>query len=182
MEDYAYILDYLIQGHPDNRKFKREPISYALGESEFKLLELVPKPNANLQIGDRIYIGKDLDDRVEILHVKRRIGYPDLTSTAQAELPYIIEEIVLANEARYIEFYNNAQPISTRFHMLELLPGLGKKTMFAILEERKKSAFESFKEVEKRVSSIHQPHKLVCKRIELEISDAKQKYHLFAAK
>ncbi len=182
MEDYAYILDFLIQGHPDTRTFKREPIAYGLGDNEFKLLELVPKPKARLQIGDRIYIGKDLELREKILHVKRRVGYKQLTSTAQSELPYIIEEIVEDKEERFIEFFNGAQPISTRYHMLELLPGLGKKTLFAVLEERKKSEFESFEEIEERVSAIHQPQKLICKRIELEVSDPKQKYHLFAAK
>ena len=37
MEDHARILDHLPQGHPDQSKFRREPLSYALGEAEFKL-------------------------------------------------------------------------------------------------------------------------------------------------
>jgi len=50
--------------------FKREPVAYALGEDQFKLFELVPKMGVNLNTGDRVYIGKDLDLRQEVLHVK----------------------------------------------------------------------------------------------------------------
>jgi putative nucleotide binding protein len=182
MEDYAFILDYLAQGHPDARKFHREPIAYALGESEFKLLELVIKPDAVLNIGDRIYIGKELEKRDKILHVKRRVSYSEITNAGQNELPFIIAEIVKLHEQRFVRFYNESQPISTRFHMLELLPGLGKKTMWAILEERKKAPFQSFEDLLKRLPSVHHPEKLVARRIELELSDPNQKYHLFAAK
>ena len=84
MEDYAHILDYFPQGHPESKKFRREPIALAVGESEFKLFELIPKPDAIISIGDRVYIGKDLDKRDKIAHVKRRIGYEELSNAAKA--------------------------------------------------------------------------------------------------
>ena len=182
MEDYAYVLDYLPQGHPDNKRFKREPVAFGLGESGFKILELIPKPSIILEIGERLYIGKDMELRDKILHVKRRISYDEMTTTAQKEVSFIIEEIVKTNEERFIKFYNEAHAISTRFHMLELLPGLGKKTMWAILNEREKVPFESFEDMAKRVTAVHQPEKLICKRILLELSDNTQKYHLFVMK
>ena len=101
MEDYAHILDFLSKGHPDSFRYHREPVAYALGESEFKLLELVPKPTETLQIGDRVYIGKDMEKRDRIQHVKRRISYTDLSSSAQSELPYVILELVRRNEERF---------------------------------------------------------------------------------
>ena len=64
----------------------------------------------------------------------------------------------------------------------ELLPGLGKKTMWAIIEERKKSLFESFEDLETRVTSLHKPDQLIARRIEDELSDPDQKYHLFVAR
>lgn len=182
MEDFAYILDYLAQGPPDSRRFKREPVAYALGETEFKLLELIPKDNATLNIGERTYIGKDLDKREKILHVKRRISYTDLTSAAQSEISYILDDIVGKNEERFVKFYNEAGAISTRYHTLELLPGLGKKTMWAVLDERKKRKFTSFKDIAERISSMHKPEKLIAKRIELEISNPDEKYHIFVAR
>jgi putative nucleotide binding protein len=182
LEDYAYILDYLPQGVPNNRSFKREPVAFGLGEFEFKILELIPKENVLLQIGDRVYIGKDLDKRDKVLHVKRRIRFDDITNTAQTELPYIISEIVKNNEDRFIKFYNDAQAISTRFHMLELLPGLGKKTMWSIIKERKKAPFQNFKEMTDRLGGSLHPEKHLCKRIMVELSDTSQKYHLFVGK
>lgn len=182
MEDYALILDYLPQGHQAQGRFKREPVALALGDTEFKLLELIPKPDILLQIGQRVYIGKEMEQRVEILHVKRRVGFEDLTSAAQNELPYLVEETVRVNEARFVKFFNESQSISTRFHMLELLPGLGKKTMWSIIEERKKSPFLSFLDISKRLPTVHQPEKLICKRIELELSNVNEKYRLFVVK
>ncbi|MGQ9583228.1 MAG: DUF655 domain-containing protein [Thermoplasmatota archaeon] len=182
MEDYAYVLDYLAQGHPDGRKFRREPLAYALGENEFKILELVTKPDAAINIGDYIYVGKELEKRDKILHVKRRVSYSEITNAAQNELPFIITEIVKKQEARFVRFYNESQAISTRFHMLELLPGLGKKMMWAILEERKKKPFESFEDIARRIPALHHPEKHIARRIEVELSDTQQKYHLFVAK
>lgn len=182
MEEYAYILDYLPQGHPESRKFKKEPIAYGVGDTEFKLLELLPKQNASLVVGDRVYIGKNMEKRDTILHVKKRVRYDELTSAAQSELPYIIEEIVKNKEKEFIKFFNEAIPVTTKFHMLELLPGLGKKTMWCIIDERKKKPFKDFDDLKKRVPTLYHPEKLIVDRILKEIMEPDQKYHLFVAK
>ncbi len=162
--------------------FKREPVAYALGEDEFKLFELVPKAGAGLMAGDVVYIGKDVDQRDHILHVKRRVTFEEITAGAQRELPTIIEEIIRKKEDKFLEFYNRAEAITTRFHMLELLPGLGKKSMWAILEERKKGPFTDFEDLSNRVPMVHHPVKLLEKRIFQEIAEPEQKYHLFVAR
>jgi putative nucleotide binding protein len=182
LEDFAHLLDYLPQGLATERTFKREPLAYALGESEFQLFELVPKPNAPLQIGQRVYIGKEAEKRAEIQHVKRRVSFEELTTSAQKELPFVIVDVVKIQEVRFVQFFNEAQAITTRFHMLELLPGLGKKTMWSIIEERKKGKFASFEDMTKRILSVKHPEKLIAKRIEIELSDPGQKYHLFVAR
>lgn len=179
MEDYAYIIDFLPQGHPERKSFKREPIAFGLGENEFKLLELTPQPDAILNVGEKVYIGKDIEKRDKILHVKRRVNFSDITAAGQSELPFIIEDIIKKDEEKFIRFFNEAQAISTRLHMLELLPGLGKKSMWHILEERKKRAFQSFDDLQERVTSLHQPIKLLVKRIIHEMEDTSQKYRLF---
>ena len=43
MESYAYILDYLPGGRQTDRGFHREPVALAVGETELKLFELVPR-------------------------------------------------------------------------------------------------------------------------------------------
>ncbi len=79
-----------------------------------------------------------------------------------------------------MKFFNEAGPITTRMHMLELLPGLGKKLMWAILEEKKKGGlFVSFKSMDERVKPLHQPEKLVVHRIVEELENPSEKYHLF---
>jgi putative nucleotide binding protein len=182
MEDYALIIDYLPQGIPTDKSFRREATTFAIGESEFKLFELVPKAEAVIVIGDRVYIGKEPSLREKIIHVKRRVGYEELTAAAQAELPFVLADIARAQMPRFIKFFNDAQAITTRFHMLELIPGLGKKTMWAILEERKKGPFTSYEDLAKRVPAIKHPEKLIAKRIENELADPAQKYHIFVSR
>ncbi len=114
--------------------------------------------------------------------MKRRVSYEELTAAAQTELPFVVLEIIKQNEARFVKFFNEAQAITTRFHMLELLPGLGKKTMWAIIEERKKGPFKSFEDIAKRVTSLKHPEKVIAKRIEIELSDPSQKYHIFVSR
>ncbi len=180
MEDYVYILDYLPEGRADLPQHRREPVAYGLGENQFTLLELIPKAGANLLVGDRVYIGKDLALRDQIEKVKGRVNYEDVTSGAHGELPYVLEQMIKEQEDKFVKFYNDAPAISTRFHALELLPGLGKKSMTAVIDERRKKKFESFEEIHARVPAIHHPEQLVAKRIELELTDPKQKYHVFA--
>ena len=183
MEDYAYILDYLAQGTSGGGFSKREPVCYAIGDEEFKLFELVPKAGAQVDIGVRTYIGKDTADvkRDIIDHVKRRINYNDLTSNAQAELEYAVNDIVLSKQMRFIRFFNEAEGISMRKHMLEEFPGLGKKSMMAILEERKKGNFKDFSDLSER-TGVKNPEKLIVARIVLEISDPDRKRYLFVSR
>ena len=66
--------------------------------------------------------------------------------------------------------------------MLELLPGLGKKTMWSIIEERKKGTFKDFADISKRVPLAHQIEKHVAQRIEAELQNPDEKYRLFVAR
>jgi putative nucleotide binding protein len=155
-------------------------MAFAIGEQEFKLLELTPKPEVRQMLpGERVYIGKEPELRDKILHVKRRVAHGELTNAAQSELPYVLKEMVRAQSERFVKFYNEAQPVSTRFHMLELLPGLGKKTMWKIIEERKARAFADFDDIAKRVTTLHKPDEAIARRIELELADTQQKYRIF---
>jgi putative nucleotide binding protein len=179
MEDNVYVLDYLAKGRGDLPAFKRNPVVYGIGESQFTFLELIPKRDATFITGERIYVGKDPTMRTKIEKIKGRVNFEDLTSTAHGELPYVLLDIVHNNEARYVKFFNEASAISTRYHVLELLPGLGKKMMIEILDERKKKPFTSFKEMQDRIDFLRSPDKLIAKRIELELTDPNQKYRIF---
>lgn len=179
MEDYVYVLDYLPKGRGDLPPHKRHPTVYGIGENQFTLLELDPKKESTFIVGERIYVGKDPNQRQKIAKIKGRINYEEMTSSAHGEMPYIIIDIVNNNKDRFLKFFNESPAISTRFHVLELLPGLGKKMMHDILEERKKKPFTSFDEMCERIDFLRAPDKLIAKRIELELTDANQKYRLF---
>ena len=124
-------------------------------------------------------LGKEPENRKKIAKIKGRVNYEDMTSTAHGEMPYVILDIVHNQKDRFIKFFNESPAISTRFHVLELLPGLGKKMMHDILEERKKKLFESYEEMCERIDFLRAPDKLISKRIELELTDPNQKYRLF---
>ncbi|HLH85933.1 MAG TPA: DUF655 domain-containing protein [Thermoplasmataceae archaeon] len=182
MEEFAYILDYLPQGRASDKSYHKTPLALAIGENEFKLLELIPRENAVITVGERVYVGKDTSKRDKIISVKRRIAYSDLTNAAMNELPFIVEKLVEAKEKDMIRFFNVAEPINARLHTLELLPGLGNKTMWTIIEERKKKPFESFKDLTDRVKTLHNVQKMIASRIIEELRERNEKHKLFVAK
>lgn len=182
MEEFAYVLDYLPQGRAEDKSYHKTPLALAVGETEFKLLEIIPKPNAVIAIGDRIFIGKDQAKRDKVLSVKRRISYSDLTHAATNELPFTLESIINKRETDFIDFFNKAESISTRLHSLELLPGLGNKTMWNILDERKKKPFGTFNDLTERVKTVHNPQKMIAGRIVVELQERYEKYKLFVAR
>ncbi|KAF5424655.1 MAG: DUF655 domain-containing protein [Candidatus Methanomarinus sp.] len=178
-EEWGWVLDYLPYGNPEDTRpvYQKKPLIQAVGDSHFVLMELVPKGDIVVQSQEKIYIGDG--DRDIIDHVKRRIAYSELTHGAQIELPFILEKIILGTESKYVNFYNEAYPITNRLHLLELLPGIGKKLMWGIIDERKKGKFKDFNDITERVKGLHSPEKLVMNRITEELQDEQIKYRMF---
>jgi putative nucleotide binding protein len=177
-EDYGYILDY-----PIHRRMVRKPalgdVAQLIGERVFLLLEAVVKPNVSLEIGERVFIGRDGRDK--ILYILGLIEYGDLTDVAKSELESVVENIVRINEKRFVEFFNSSTPVSPRMHALELIPGIGKKYMWIILRERESNPFKSFSDIQQR-TGIPDPAKLIARRIVEEVSNPEVKYRLFTVK
>jgi putative nucleotide binding protein len=177
-EEVARILDYLPYGRtPDTRGYQKQPLVQAVGEANFVLMEMTPKEGVVPTAGTRVYIGSGSRDVID--HVNRRIDYVELSNNAKLELTYQIVSIILENEARFIRYFNEAGPITTRMHALELLPGIGKKLMWAVLNERKKGVFKNFADLMERVKGLHNPEKIICRRVEDELMDDKIKYRVF---
>lgn len=177
-EEVARILDFLPYGRaPESKSFQKQPLVQGIGEANFVLMEMTPKEGVVPAVGTRVYIGSGERDVID--HVNRRIEYADLSNNAKIELPFEVQRIVLENEARFIRFFNSAGPLTTRMHALELLPGIGKKLMWAILNERKKGPFKDFKDLTERIKGLHNPEKLIAKRVEDELMDEKIKYRVF---
>jgi putative nucleotide binding protein len=177
-EEKAVVLDFLPNGYPfDNTpSHRKNSIVQAIGKERFLLLELVPKKEAQIQPGEEIYIGDG--KREKIHHILGRLDASKMTRTAEEELKFVIEKMIKKNEERFVEFFNNARPLTTRMHQLELLPGLGKKHMWEIIEERRVEPFKSFEDVKKRVKLMPDPKKIILTRIIKEIT-GKEKHNLF---
>ena len=172
-EEYAYVLDSF-QKVGVRRGFKGTHVQL-LGENYFTLLEAIAKEGASLKPHDRVYIGRD--HREEIAFIIGRINYDQLTAAAKLELPTAIEKIIANNEKKFVEFFNKAQAITPRMHALELIPGIGKRYMWQILNEREKKPFESFQDLQDR-TKIPNPIKLIAKRV-LEELMGETRYRLF---
>jgi len=155
---------------------RKTSIAQAITKVNFTLLEVVPKKDVKLQAQQEVYIGDG--KREEVHHVAGRISGEKLTQTARGELEHVVRKLVEADPARFVEFFNKAGPISTRRHQIELLPGIGKKHMWEIIEQRRDEPFKDFADVKKRVPLIPDPIKSVIKRILMEI-DGEDKYKIF---
>lgn len=177
-EEYATILDFLPNGYPFDERpmFMKTPIAQALGKKHFVLLELVPKKGIHLQLYDDVYIGDGKRDKVH--HIVGKIAMSKLTSTAKSELEFVIKDVVKKYEKRFVDFFNNAQPLSTRMHQIELLPGIGKRHMWEIINAREEKPFESLDDIKKRVKLIPDPEKLVIRRIIQEM-EGEEKHRIF---
>lgn len=176
-DDWAVVLDFLSHGlHGMERS---QPVAQVLGENYFSLLEVIVRDDVGLKVGDRIYIGDAKRDQVK--YIRGRIGVSELTVAAKGELEPVIKEVIEKNLERFVEFFNKSGPISTRLHQIELLPGIGKKHLWAILDERKVKPFESFADLKKRVPLLPDPEKIIVRRVMEELED-KDKYRIFVPK
>lgn len=177
-EEYAIILDFLPNGYPfdSTPSHRKTPIAQAIGVDHFYLLELAPKKEVFLQPYERIYIGEG--KREKIHHIIGKLPEDRLTSTARSELHFVVEDIVKKNPEKFLVFFNKAQPLTTRMHQLELLPGLGKKHMWEIIEARRDDDFTSFEDLKKRVKLMPDPEKVVVRRIMSEL-EGDEKHRIF---
>ena len=177
-EEYAIVLDFLPNGYPDDPRpmHRKTPIAQAMGKTHFVLLELIPKKGQFLQPYEEVYLGEGKRDKIH--HILGRIPMNKLTQTAQHELEFVIKDLVIKREEQFVKFFNEATPINTRMHMIELLPGIGKKHMWEVIKERETKPFESFEDIRNRVKLIPDPEKIIIKRILKELNE-EDKHKIF---
>ena len=166
-EEYAYVLDFNPRGKSSTVRGREGIIVTAIGEDRLTILEILGIPNSTFEVGERIYIGKE--GRTKVLSVLGKMNYDDVSSSAQSELYAVVENIVTNNESKFVEYLNNARPLTPRIHALELIPGIGKTYMKTMLEERDKKKFESYQDLQERVG-FKEPVKHISERIMDEIT------------
>jgi putative nucleotide binding protein len=166
-EEYAYILDFTQRGKSTTVRGREGVILQVIGEERLTLLELLGYGNASFEVGERLYIGRE--GREKIISVLGRLEYSSISQTAKNELLPTVEKIVLQNGQRFIDYVNIAQPVTPRIHALELIPGIGKTYMMAIIKAREAKKFESFQDIQERIG-LKDPAKLIARRIVEEIT------------
>jgi putative nucleotide binding protein len=179
-EEYAYILDFLPHGRPGvhvsgRAGYRAGALVQLAGEGFFTLLEALAKEGVILKPYDRVFVGKEARD--QITYIIGRISYDELTAAAKTELPTVINKIVLNREKSFVDFFNTARAVTPRMHALELVPGIGKKYMWQVINEREKKPFSNFEDLQKR-TELPNPVKLITKRVMEELS-SDSKYRLF---
>lgn len=174
MEEFGFVLDFM----PNGRSSERVPESIAqlIGENHFTLLEVTVKTGVALQLGQRVYAGRDV--RAEIDRIRKRIDFNDLSAAARSELPRVLSQIIHAREAHFVSFFNKAGPLSIRLHQLEIMHGIGKKHLSQILDARDVKPFENFIDIRARVPLLPDPAALVVSRIQEEL-EGKSVHYLF---
>lgn len=161
------MLDFNERGKSITVRGRQGIIITAIGEDRLTLLEVLGAPNSTFEVGEKIFIGKE--GRTKVLSVLGKMDYVRISPPAQTELPGVVEKIVNENEKKFVDYLNNAQPLTPRIHALELIPGVGKTYMKAMLEERDKKKFDSFEDLQQRIG-FKEPIKQITKRILEEIS------------
>jgi len=174
----AVVLDYLPHGRADDDRpqYQKPALAHALGVRDFGLYELVLETGESPTIGREIAIDPP-DDAIEEV---REIDYDDLSGGARSELEHAVRDVVERDQERFVEFYNEAGPITLRLHQLNLLPGIGDKLRDNILDAREREPFQSLDDLQERISGLHDPEGTIVERILQEVREEDVKYKLFA--
>ena len=173
------ILDLLLHGHPEEDKpsWAKTPIAQVLTFPDFVLYEVKVNKNSDIEVQEQKTYEEFLNEE-KLKEVLKKIDHNDLTSTSKALIQPILEKEVLKYEEEFINFFNNSTSITPRMHALKLLPGVGQKHMWEILEARQRQKFGTFQDISDR-TSISKPTKLIAQRIIKELQ-RDVKYYLFS--
>jgi putative nucleotide binding protein len=174
------ILDILLHGHPEEDKpsWSKTPIAQVLTLPDFVLYEVKCNKDSEIKVQEKNIYEEYLKQN-KLREVLKKIDYKDLTSTSKALIQPILESEVLNFEEEFINFFNNSTSITPRMHSLKLLPGIGQKHMWEIIEVRNRQKFTNFKDISDRTSMSH-PAKQVALRIIKELQREGVKYYLFS--
>ena len=174
-EEYAYVLDFCSMAKSKTVRGRDVIIITALGEERLTLLEILGVEDSVFDIGEKIYIGKE--GRTKVQSVLGKLDYKQISGSSQSEIDNVVKTIVTNNEERFVDYINNAQPLTPRKHSLELIPGIGKTYLKLIIEQINKQKFLNYKDMEER-AGLKEPVNHLSKRIIEEISGETQ-FRLF---
>ena len=174
------ILDILLHGHPEEDKpsWSKTPIAQVLTFPDFVLYEVKCNRDSEIKIQEKnTYEVFMIQNKLK--EVLKKIDYKDLTNTSKALIQPILENEILNYEEEFLNFFNNSTSITPRMHSLKLLPGIGQKHMWELIEARNRQKFTTFQDITDRTSLSH-PAKQLAQRIIKELQREGIKYYLFS--
>jgi len=174
------IIDILLHGHPEEDKpsWSKTPIAQVLTFPDFVLYEVKCNRDSEIKIQEKNTYEVFLIQN-KLKEVLKKIDYKDLTNTSKALIQPILEKEILNYEEEFLNFFNNSTSITPRMHSLKLLPGIGQKHMWDIIEARNRQKFTTFQDITDRTSLSH-PTKQLAQRIIKELQREGIKYYLFS--
>ena len=155
-EDYGLVLS--------TKENEGQKSARIVGTNYFQLVDFELNPDANVKVQDKIFIGKDS----EIIKLERsQLSYDDLNRDEEFELEKAVHSIVIANEPKYLKFFNEQSKDASQLHLLD---DISRKLGSKILTEKELNGdFESFEDIDKRIRFIESSKDLIVKRILYEI-------------
>lgn len=174
------IIDLLLHGHPEENKpsWSKTPIAQVITFPDFVLYEVKMNRDSDIKVQEKATY-EEFMKKNKLREVLKKIDYKDLTNTSKALLQQILEQQIINFESEFINFFNNSTSITPRMHALKLLPGVGQKHMWEILNARNRQKFTTFQDISDR-TSISNPIKLIAQRIIKELQREGVKYYLFS--
>lgn len=137
-----------------------------MGTEKFTLKRIELNEDVRLKPQDKILITKDSK---ELKKTNQKLSYDDLSNEEQIEAEKAIHSIVIANENKYVGFFNKQSKDGTQLHLLE---GISRKNSMKIIEEKELNGdFESFEDIDNRISFIDDSEDLIAKRVLYELSE-----------
>ena len=155
-EDYGLVLS---TKESEDKKSAR-----IVGTNYFQLVDFELNPDANVKVQDKIFIGNDSE---LIKQERSQLSYDDLNKDEEFELEKAVHSIVIANEPKYVKFFNEQSKDASQLHLLdEISRKLGSKIL---TEKELNGDFESFEDIDKRIRFIESSKDLIVKRVLYEI-------------
>ena len=161
-ENYALVLGQIKT--KDNKN-----TANVVGTERFTLLHIELKEGVDVNPQDKILLTKHSD---EVEKINYRISYDNLSNSEKEELNRAIHRIILTDEKKYVNFFNRQSRDRMQLHFLD---GISRKAGTKIVSEREKKDFESFEDINKRVSFIDDSEELIFKRVFYELTEPNNK-------
>ena len=161
-ENYALVLGQIKT--KDNKN-----TANVVGTERFTLLHIELKDGVDVNPQDKILLTKYGD---EVEKINYRISYDNLSNSEKEELNRAIHRIILTDEKKYVNFFNRQSRDRMQLHFLD---GISRKAGTKIVSEREKKDFESFEDINKRVSFIDDSEELIFKRVFYELTEPNNK-------